>query len=466
MNARWRLRPHDPTKMLELSRRSGLSPLVAQVLLNRGIDDPARAVAFLDARMGSLHDPELLPGAFEAADRLVQAVRSGRKIIIYGDYDVDGVCGTSILWSCLRLAGSRNVDYYIPHRVEEGYGVNAEALRRLATENPSALIVTVDCGISAVREAELAHELGVELIVTDHHTIGAELPQADVIVHPRLPGGPYPCGDLCGAGVAFKLAWQICKGFGDGKRASPHLRDFLVRAMGLVALATIADVVPLSDENRVMVRHGLAGLAGEPTVGLRALMEVSGCQTQRTAEYGDGRLRPRTADQCRRPARAGHDGRRDADYRRRCPGPADRCRARSLQRPPARDRAADPGRGPRDDRGRRRRRRPAARSSWPARTGIRASSASSPAGWPRSIIGRRSCWRTARRSHRARPGRSPASTCTRRSRIAPAPCSAFGGHAAAAGLKLAQREHRGLRPTLRGALSRTRSRPSSSSACS
>ena len=286
MNARWRLRPHDPTKMLELSRRSGLSPLVAQVLLNRGIDDPARAVAFLDARMGSLHDPELLPGAVEAADRIVQAVRSGRKVIIYGDYDVDGVCGTSILWSCLRLAGSRNVDYYIPHRVEEGYGVNAEALRRLATENPSALIVTVDCGISAVREAELAHELGVELIVTDHHTIGSGLPQADVIVHPRLPGSSYPCGDLCGAGVAFKLAWQICKGFGDGKRASPHLRDFLVRAMGLVALATIADVVPLSDENRVMVRHGLAGLASEPTVGLRALMEVSGCQTRRRLNTG------------------------------------------------------------------------------------------------------------------------------------------------------------------------------------
>ena len=316
MNARWRLRPHDATKMLELSRRSGLSPLVAQVLLNRGIDDPARAIAFLDARMGSLHDPELLPGAVEAADRIVQAVRSGRKIIIYGDYDVDGVCGTSILWSCLRLAGSRDVDYYIPHRVEEGYGVNAEALRRLATENPSALIVTVDCGISAVREADLAHELGVELIVTDHHTIGTELPQADVIVHPRLPGGSYPCGDLCGAGVAFKLAWQICKGFGDGKRASPHLRDFLVRAMGLVALATIADVVPLSDENRVMVRHGLAGLASEPTVGLRGADGGQRLPGQAAAEYRDGRLRPRPADQRRRPSRTGHDGRRDADDRR------------------------------------------------------------------------------------------------------------------------------------------------------
>ena len=170
--------------------------------------------------------------------------------------------------------------------MEEGYGVNGEALRRLAVENKNALIVTVDCGISAVREAELARELGVELIVTDHHTIGSSLPRADVIVHPRLPGSRYPSGDLCGAGVAFKLAWQVCKGFGDGKRASPHLRDYLVRAMGLVALATIADVVPLSDENRVMVRHGLAGIAGDPSIGLRALLEVSGCLEKKRLTSG------------------------------------------------------------------------------------------------------------------------------------------------------------------------------------
>ncbi len=286
MNARWRVRPHDASQILDLSRGSGLSPLVAQLLLNRGVGDPKRALSYLDARMGSLHDPELLPGVMEAAVRIRRAMDEGRRIVIYGDYDVDGVCGTSILWSCLRLAGSRHVSYYIPHRVDEGYGVNGEALRRLALENPNALIVTVDCGISAVREAELARELGVELIVTDHHTIGPDLPKAEVIVHPRLPGSLYPTGDLCGAGVAFKLAWQVCKGFGDGKRASPHLRDYLVRAMGLVALATIADVVPLSDENRVMVRHGLAGIAADPSVGLRALLEVSGCLDKKRLTSG------------------------------------------------------------------------------------------------------------------------------------------------------------------------------------
>ncbi len=286
MKARWRVRPHDPARILDLSRGSGLSPLVAQILLNRGIDDPGRARLFLEARMSSLHDPELLPGAVEAADRIARAIHEGRKIVIYGDYDVDGVCGTTILWSCLRLAGCRNVSYYIPHRVEEGYGVNGEALRRLAVENQAELIITVDCGISAIREAELARELGVELIVTDHHTIGPSLPDAEVVVHPRRPGSVYPSGDLCGAGVAFKLAWQVCKGFGDGKKASPHLRDYLVRALGLVALATIADVVPLSDENRVLVRHGLAGIAGDPSVGLRALLEICGCLDKKRLSTG------------------------------------------------------------------------------------------------------------------------------------------------------------------------------------
>ena len=277
MTTRWRLKPFDSDRIASLSRAAGISPLTAQLLINRGIDEPDLAVAFLAAKLTQLNDPESLPGVVEATERIVRAIREDRPIIIYGDYDVDGVCGTSVLWACLHLAGARQVIYYIPHRVEEGYGVNGEALRRLAEEHSKSLVVTVDCGISAVAEARLRAELGLELIVTDHHTIGAELPAADVLVHPRLPGSTYPCGDLCGAGVAFKLAWQICKTFGDGKRASPHLRDYLVRALGLVAMATVADVVPLQGENRILVRHGLAGIAAEPTVGLRALMKVAGC---------------------------------------------------------------------------------------------------------------------------------------------------------------------------------------------
>lgn len=277
MTARWRLRPHDPARIAALGRAADLSPLVAHLLLNRGIDDPRAAREFLEARCKSLLDPETLPGAAAAAERIVRAVRGHRKIVIYGDYDVDGVCGTSILWACLRLAGAGDVAYYIPHRVEEGYGVNGDSLRRLATEDRAEMVVTVDCGISAVREARLARELGLEFIITDHHTIGAELPEADGLVHPRLPGHAYPFPDLCGCGVAFKLAWQVCKSFGDGKRASPHLRDFLMRSISLVALATVADMVPLEGENRIFVRHGLAGIDARPSAGLRALLEVSGC---------------------------------------------------------------------------------------------------------------------------------------------------------------------------------------------
>ncbi len=286
MTTRWRLKPHDPARVSALSRAANVSPLVAQLLINRGVEDPDRARVFMEAKLVSLHDPELLPGAVEAAERIVRAIRNRKKIVIYGDYDVDGVCGTSILWACLRLAGAERVDYYIPHRVDEGYGVNAVALRTLATERRADLIVTVDCGISAVDEAKLARELGVELIITDHHTVGHELPESDVIVHPGLEGSRYPTRDLCGAGVAFKLAWQVCKSFGDGKKASPHLRDFLVQSIGLVALATVADVVPLGGENRILVRHGLNGMFDNPSVGLRALLEVSGCLDKKKLTAG------------------------------------------------------------------------------------------------------------------------------------------------------------------------------------
>ena len=286
MKARWRLRPHDPGSSSELGKAAGVSALVAQLLINRGVADPARARAFLSARMDSLHDPDLLPGAVEAARRIHLAALERRSIVIYGDYDVDGVCGVSILWMCLKLAGACEPTFYIPHRVDEGYGLSASALERIAADRPGALVVTVDCGISAVAEARHARALGLELIITDHHSIGPELPEADVLVHPRLPQSPYPNGDLCGAAVGFKVAWQVCKLFGDGKRASPHLRDYLVRSLGYVALATIADVVPLSDENRVLVRHGLAGLNANPTPGAAALLMLAGHTGRRPLKSG------------------------------------------------------------------------------------------------------------------------------------------------------------------------------------
>lgn len=278
MTATWRLKPHDRDQVESLSRASGLSPIVAHLLVNRGVHDAESARVFLGGRRDSLHDPALLPGVVEAAERIVRAIRDRRKIVVYGDYDVDGACGTSVLWTCLKLAGAVDAEYYIPHRVEEGYGVNGDALRKLVAERGASMIITVDCGISAVAESRLARELGVEFVITDHHTPGSEWPSADVVVHPLAPCGPsYPFAELCGAGVAFKLAWQICKTFGDGKKTSPHLRDFLLRSFNLVALATVADVMPLEGENRIFVRHGLRGIvADDASVGLKALLQVSG----------------------------------------------------------------------------------------------------------------------------------------------------------------------------------------------
>jgi single-stranded-DNA-specific exonuclease len=286
MTTRWRLRPFDSDFVDQLGEQAHITPLIAQLLLNRGISDASAVANFFETRLTGLHDPESLPGVVEAADRIVAAIKAQKKIVIYGDYDVDGVCGTSILWACLKLAGAEDVEYYIPHRVEEGYGVNAEALRRLATDHKADLIITVDCGISAVKEAQLARELGVEFIITDHHTIGPVLPEATVLVHPKLAGSAYPFKELCGCGVAFKLAWQVCKSFGDGKKASPHLRAFLVKSISLVAMATVADVMPIHGENRILVRYGLASLVDSPSPGLRALMNVAGCLGKRDLTTG------------------------------------------------------------------------------------------------------------------------------------------------------------------------------------
>ena len=204
----------------------------------------------------------------------MSAVRDGRRVTIYGDYDVDGITSTSLLWHCLQLAGGK-VDYYIPSRLEEGYGLNCAALQQLFEEDPQRLVVSVDCGIASVNEAAFARELGLELIITDHHQFADTLPAETLLVHPRLPGA-YPFGELCGVGVAFKLAWAICARLGDGKKASPRMREFLLSAIGLTAIGTIADVVPLVGENRVLVQYGLGSLLERSSPGLKALMRVCG----------------------------------------------------------------------------------------------------------------------------------------------------------------------------------------------
>ncbi len=281
----WRMAPHDEPAVRGLAQSLRISPLLAEVLIARGCHTPQATQAFLAKKLADLHDPELLPGGPVAADLIVAAVRAGRRITIYGDYDVDGVTATSLLWHCLQLAGAK-VDYFIPSRLEDGYGLNCDALRQLHEEDPARLVVTVDCGITSVTEAAYARELHLDLIITDHHQFAEALPDALALVHPRLPGD-YPFGELCGVGVAFKLAWAICARLGDGKKASPRMREFLLSAIGLTAIGTIADVVPLQDENRVLVHYGLGSLRERSSAGLKALLQVAGIDAERALQAED-----------------------------------------------------------------------------------------------------------------------------------------------------------------------------------
>ncbi|HEY2909179.1 MAG TPA: single-stranded-DNA-specific exonuclease RecJ [Gemmataceae bacterium] len=294
----WRLLPSNAEEANRLARAAKLSPVVAQLLLNRRIADVASAQQFLGAPLGALHPPEKLPNVPLASEKLYQAVLAKRPICIYGDYDVDGVTGTAILWKLLTHLNAE-VQFHVPLRLSEGYGLNSEKLRELAIQGVS-LVVSVDCGIASLEEAAEAKRLGLELIVTDHHemkTRGSEilLPDAAVLVHPRLPGSAYPFDGLSGAGVAFKLAWAVAQKASGADRVTPELRELLLDCLGLAALGLIADVVPLQDENRIFVRHGLARIKEKPSIGLKALMEAAqlGGDKAITSEDVGFRLAPR-----------------------------------------------------------------------------------------------------------------------------------------------------------------------------
>ncbi|MFO0832797.1 MAG: single-stranded-DNA-specific exonuclease RecJ [Phycisphaerales bacterium] len=257
--------------------------MLERVLGARGIGDE-QAAAFLEPKLSQLHDPSLMPGLDRAAQRVLDAVRAGERVVIYGDYDVDGVSATAILYHSLRaIDPSCDLGTYVPHRLEEGYGLNAASIADLCRGTPESpparVIVSVDCGITAVAPANVARELGTDLIITDHHnppTDGQELPRAFALVHPRLPGSAYPFGDLCGAGVAFKLAWRLMTLAAGSARLDERMRGVLLELLGLCSLGVVADVVPLVDENRVIARFGLSRIKHSTIEGLHALVEASG----------------------------------------------------------------------------------------------------------------------------------------------------------------------------------------------
>lgn len=285
MQKRWRILPFDPDQVEQLEAEAKIPTVVAMLLLNRGIDRADAISSFIDTKLSGLRDPENLPGIPEASALIYQAVQDKKKILIYGDYDADGMTASAILYRCLNLLHA-NVAYFAPNRMSDGYGLSANQIKRHHDQG-FEFIISVDCGIANADEIAVAKELGMQVIVTDHHEFADCLPDADAIVHPRLPETDYPFGGLCGAAVALKLAWALCKLDSEATRVKPAHRDFLMMAVGIAAIGTVADVVPLQDENRILVTHGLRSLKDRPPLGLAALMKLTGLASKKQFDAQD-----------------------------------------------------------------------------------------------------------------------------------------------------------------------------------
>ena len=253
--------------MQALAAELRLPPLVCRLLLVRGHATVEPAKDFLRPRLERLHSPHSLPDAAVAVDRLVRAVRDAETVLIHGDYDVDGICATTLLTRSLRYFGARPVPF-IPRRLQDGYDLS-EAGVRAAREAGARLVVTCDCGTSALKPIRALCESGIDVIVTDHHLPGGPLPECLAVLNPKREGSEYPDRDLAAVGVAFKLMLALAEKLGANA-------NFVYNMLDLVALATIADVAPLRGENRIFARYGLKLMAETPHQGLRALMRASG----------------------------------------------------------------------------------------------------------------------------------------------------------------------------------------------
>ncbi|MFA5147043.1 MAG: single-stranded-DNA-specific exonuclease RecJ [Candidatus Omnitrophota bacterium] len=261
----WRIKDSNPAVQERLASELRISKVTAQLLANRGVDDPAKASEFLTSSISSCHDPFLLKDMDKAVARIREAIRKKERILVYGDYDVDGITSVALVSSALKMLGAV-AECYIPNRLEEGYGLNLSAIKK-AHKNGITLIVTVDCGIGSFNEIRHAKASGIDVIVTDHHEIPAgRVPDACAIINPLQEGCRYPFKHLAGVGIAYKLAKALFDG------TSHFAEDFL----DLVSLGTVADVAPLIGENRTLTKHGLGELNRRKRAGLNALMEVGG----------------------------------------------------------------------------------------------------------------------------------------------------------------------------------------------
>jgi single-stranded-DNA-specific exonuclease len=285
MQKRWIIQKHDRDAARTLAATLGVSPLAAALLIARGHGTEEKALSFLNPSIDHLHEPYLLKGMREAVERVQKAIENGEKILVWGDYDVDGTTGTTLLRKAIKILGGESV-YHIPNRFTEGYGVNIPALEQ-AKANGVSLAITVDCGIRSFAPLEWAKNNGLDVIVTDHH-LSDEVrgnPPAFAVVNPNQPDCPYPDKHLAGVGVAFKLAHALLREKG--------LERMVPGFMKIAAIGTVADIMKLSGENRAIVALGLRDLTNTSNYGLKALMEISDCRSDMKSYHIGFRIGPR-----------------------------------------------------------------------------------------------------------------------------------------------------------------------------
>ncbi len=369
---RWVVSPRpDPTAVLELSERLHLPGALAALLVQRGQGDVEVARRYLRPSLDDLSDPHTLAGMAEAVDAIAAAVRAGGTIMVHGDYDVDGQCATAVLTRALRAAGA-DVVPFVPHRLRDGYDFGPAGLAAARAAGAS-LVITCDCGITAVDTVREARAAGIGVVVTDHHLPGDERPPAIAIVDPQRPDDTSGLNHLCGAGIAFKLVQALVPALGLPANLPYYLLD-------LVALATVADVVPLVGENRILVKHGLRLLGESNWPGVRALLEACGLAGK---ELRAGHCGFILGPRLNAAGRVGRRGRRPAPAAQRRPGGGLRAgpAARGTQRRAPGARPAHPRRGPGTGGAGRATWSTSRASCWRRRGGIRAWWGSSLRGW-------------------------------------------------------------------------------------
>lgn len=275
MQSVWNLRQKNHSHAQKLSSSFDISTITAQLLLNRGIDQPDQVETFLHPQMDDLHEPEEFSQMEDALDLIHHHLQQENRIFVYGDYDVDGVTGAAILLNFFRLI-NRSPEYYVPDRIDEGFGLHSETLDRICKHQDPDLLISVDCGTSDRDVIQEARERGVDVIVLDHHEPPPELPPANAILNPKLKGESYPFSAISASGVSFKLVWGLAQSLSEGKRVKQEFREFLVNAIAMVGLGTIADRVPMYGENRIFAYYGLKILRSCENPGIKQLLKKAG----------------------------------------------------------------------------------------------------------------------------------------------------------------------------------------------